>query len=54
VKYSLSKVIFIAGYTNDLPATNSEKEASSNYTIQPFSRQYIDANLYVQLLAANK
>jgi len=54
MKYSLSEVVFIAGYTNDLEAANSENETRLNYTIQPYARQYIDATLYVKLFATNE
>jgi len=54
MKYSLSEVVFIAEYTNDLEAANSENETRLNYTIQPFALQYIDVNFYVKLLAANE
>jgi hypothetical protein len=54
MKYSLSEVVFIAEYSNDLDVANSENETRLNYTIQPFARQYIDVNLHVQLLAANE
>jgi len=37
-----------------MAVAKSEKEEGMNCTIQLFARQYIDANLYVQLLAANE
>jgi len=54
VKYSLSELVFIAGYTNDLDAANSEKGMRLYYTIQTFAGQYINANLYVKLFAAKE
>jgi len=37
-----------------MDAGTSEKEARLNYTIQPFAREFLEAILNVQLLAAKK
>jgi len=45
-------VVFTARNGKGTDAGTSEKEARLNYTIQPFAREFLEAILNVQLLAA--